>query len=147
MDFAKIFNDSYNRALSGRTSRANEFFDAFYERFIASDPSIEKKFQGVDMASQKAMLKQSIAHLSNLFVMHQVPELLKQIAIKHDQQHVDVEPHLYDLWLECLIDTARNFDPQFDDQVELAWRMVCAQGITLMTHTWRKSGKKTDTRA
>jgi hypothetical protein len=93
------------------------------------------------MASQKAMLKQSIALLPNLFVTQDVPNSLRDVAVKHDQQHLDVPPGLYDLWMECLIETARQIDPKFNDDVELAWRMVCAPGIAFMIHTWNHSNQ------
>lgn len=45
---------------------------------------------------------------------------------------LDIAPRLYDLWLETLIDTARDFDEQFDEEVELAWRLVLTPGIVYM---------------
>jgi len=34
---------------------------------------------------------------------------------------------LYDLWVACLIETARAHDPQFVPEVERAWRETLTQ--------------------
>ena len=47
MDFGSVFNDSYARGLMGRTSRGNEFFDVFYQKFVASSPLVAEKFEAV----------------------------------------------------------------------------------------------------
>lgn len=44
----------------------------------------------------------------------------------------NIKPYLYHLWFECLIDTVREFDPLFSDDVELAWRLTLSSGITYM---------------
>ena len=41
-------------------------------------------------------------------------------------------PELYEAWLDSLIATARESDPDFDDELELAWRVVLAPGIAYM---------------
>ncbi|HSP56757.1 MAG TPA: hypothetical protein VLO12_00455, partial [Halomonas sp.] len=50
----------------------------------------------------------------------------------HGREHLDIPPHLYDLWLEALIETVRRFDDQYTDEAELAWRLVMAPGIVYM---------------
>jgi hemoglobin-like flavoprotein len=132
MDFGTVFDESYARVLRERTSGGNEFFDVFYDEFIASSPLVAKKFTGVDLQAQKTMLKQSFAYLLNLYVTRQIPRHLVEIARKHDRGHADICAELYTAWLDCLIATVRQFDPKFNDDVELAWRMVCAPGIAFM---------------
>lgn len=138
IDFDEVFRKSYERALGHRTSQKNEFFTRFYERFIAASPVVEEKFAAIDMQMQKAMLKQSIYHLLNLFSTKKITDTLVEVAHRHDPEHADIPPELYLLWLECLIDTVREFDPAFDEEVELAWRMVCSQGIAFMIHVHRQ---------
>lgn len=133
IDFEKTFNDSYKRILGGSTSRENEFFDSFYESFIDSSPLVAEKFEGVNMAAQKMMLKQSLIHLLNMFATKRIPDGLTEIAGKHSKKRADIPPQLYQAWLECLLATVRKFDPRHNDDVELAWRMICSQGIAFMT--------------
>lgn len=139
IDYGKLFDDSYKRVLAKTTSKEQEFFDAFYDRFIASSPLVKEKFQNVDMNAQKTMLRQSLAYLPNMFVMNKIPDHLVSIGQKHDRSHADIPPHLYGLWLESLIETVKEFDPRYDDDIELAWRLVCSQGIAFMTFMYRKS--------
>lgn len=133
IDFETEFRASYKRVLSDATSKENEFFDAFYDRFIAASPDVAVKFANTDMAHQKAMLKQSLTHLLNLFTTKKVHDSLPDIARKHSRAQNDIPPHLYTLWLDCLVDTVREFDRKCTDDTELAWRIVCSQGIAYMT--------------
>ena len=43
-----------------------------------------------------------------------------------------IAPELYEEWLESLIQTVREFDLEFTDEVELSWRVVLSPGITYM---------------
>lgn len=133
IDFEKVFSESYKRVLGGSTSQENDFFDEFYELFTASSPDVAEKFRHTDMAAQKRMMKQSLIHLLNLFATKRVPDGLTEIARKHSKRGADIPAELYQLWLECLIATVKKTDPRFSDDVELAWRMVCSQGIAFMT--------------
>ena len=57
---------------------------------------------------------------------------LPRIAARHSRNDLDIRPALYDLWLECLIDTVRGHDPQFSAELEAAWRDTLAFGIDYM---------------
>lgn len=57
---------------------------------------------------------------------------LEYIAKRHDRHHLNIEPELYEFWLEALIDTARECDGEFDAEVEQAWRTVMRYGIDYM---------------
>ena len=138
IDYEKVFADSYRRVLGGTTSQENAFFDEFYERFIASSPTVAEKFQHVDMVFQKQMLKQSLILLSNLFATKRIPDGLNEIAKKHSRGAADIPPDLYQLWLECLLKTVKKFDPRYCDDIELAWRMICSQGIAFMTFMYKR---------
>jgi hypothetical protein len=39
---------------------------------------------------------------------------------------------LYDVWLECLIEAVKEFDPQYSDEIESLWREAMAFGIEFM---------------
>lgn len=58
---------------------------------------------------------------------------LEYIAKRHNRHNLNIEPELYDLWLEALIDTVRECDDQFDAEVEQAWRSILDYGIEYMT--------------
>lgn len=57
---------------------------------------------------------------------------LKQIAKLHSRHELDIKPALYDLWLECLIQAVKEFDPLFNAEIEKIWRSFMKQGIEFM---------------
>ena len=59
---------------------------------------------------------------------------LLDIAEQHNQDHLDIAPKYYDLWLEALIDTVIQLDDDFTPDVELAWRIAFMPGVLLMQH-------------
>jgi hypothetical protein len=42
------------------------------------------------------------------------------------------------MWLESLIKTVADYDPEFDLDVELSWRVVLSSGITYMKFKYDK---------
>jgi hypothetical protein len=46
------------------------------------------------------------------------------------------------VWLDCLIETVRQFDPKFNEEVATAWRAVFSKGIEFMTSRHEGSSKK-----
>lgn len=138
INYETEFKQSYERLLSGKTSAGNEFFDAFYDRFIESSPDVAKKFANIDMQHQKTMLRHSLSYLLNLSSTKTIPDHFVEVAKSHSRKGSNIPPDLYGLWLGCLIETVGEYDPQFNDNVELAWRMMCSQVIALMTFMYER---------
>ena len=119
----------------GRCRASAGFLEAFYERFVASSEEIRAKFAGTDMKRQVRMLEDSLFVIA-VAVQGEEGSLargdLPRIAARHSRNDLDIRPGLYDLWLECLIDTARSHDPQFSPELEAAWRDTLAFGIDYM---------------
>ncbi len=91
------------------------------------------------MATQKLMLQESLAHMENFFATKgEADGPIEKVSRIHSKAEKNIKPHLYDLWLECLIDTVRDYDSEFNQDVELAWRMVMASGITFMKFKYDK---------
>lgn len=131
MQYEDIYDQSYNRVLH-ENIEGRDFFEAFYDRFVLFSEEARSKFIGVDMARQRKMLRRSFYGLLIFYASGQTDEYLKKIAIKHNQHHLNIPPHLYDIWLECLILTVGEYDRQYSDDVALSWRLVLAPGITYM---------------
>lgn len=125
---AETFNNSLQRCTA-----APQFLDAFYRRFLASSPEVAEKFKHTDFARQKLALKGS---LWIMMMADQQQEIwrshIEQIARRHSRSELDIRPELYDLWLDCLMQTVAEFDPQFGPEVEAAWREILGRGIALM---------------
>ncbi|WP_116474253.1 globin [Zobellella maritima] len=137
MSFEQIFDESYERVLSARRD-GNDFFEAFYQRFLNDDRRIAQRFAYTDMATQQSMLKKSFYSLFAFYASGQADDSIRRIAERHNRDHLDINPELYDRWLECLIRTVTQFDDEISEDVELAWRLVMAPGITYMKFKYDK---------
>lgn len=124
----EIFNDSLEVCTSNQA-----FLDQFYDFFVNSSAEVAEKFANTDLGKQKQILKLSLFML--LMAAQGKPEgdaHLKRIAERHDHLHLDIKPEFYEIWLNCLLKTARMFDVGFTDETEKAWRYVLQKGIDFM---------------
>ncbi len=137
INFGKVFNDSLTRVL--RTQDTGEsFFVKFYDRFLASSPEVRDKFEHTNMEHQYRVLKLSLFHLLHCFSSSEVSDYTAEIARRHSRHDRDIPPHLYDLWLGCLLDTVKETDPQYTPDIGLAWKMVMSFGITYMKDAYER---------
>lgn len=137
MNFEEIFDESYKRILN--TQRDGKgFFEAFYDRFLSGNEEIAERFANTDMDVQQSMLKKSFYSLFAFYASSQSDDYISTIAERHNRQNLDIRPEFYDVWLECLITTVKQFDDESSDDVELAWRLVMTPGITYMKFKYDK---------
>jgi hypothetical protein len=126
----ELFNDSLERCQAH-----SEFLSRFYEIFIASDKAIAEKFTHTDLRRQQLALKTSLFLLLEASGRNPPRESithLERLAERHDRNHLDINPGMYALWLDSMLQAVREFDPRFDASVERAWREVLARGIEVM---------------
>lgn len=124
-----VFNDSLARCL-----RTERFFQRFLELFLASSEEVRAKFHDTDLSRQRRMLQNSFYMLME-YVGVSSPEsqaYLERIAIEHGKDHRDIPPHLYDLWLACLLQAVKECDPRDSPEVEAAWRYMMDAGIAFL---------------
>jgi hemoglobin-like flavoprotein len=123
----ELFNDSLERCQGG------PFLQRFYELFLDSSDEVKEKFAGVDMRNQQRMLKVSL-YMLMLATQKGVggEEYIEKVAQRHNHTERDIPPHLYDLWLDCLIQAVGACDPYFDSEIEQAWRDILKPGIDFM---------------
>lgn len=138
MNTERIFDQSYERVLAGQVD-GRAFFEAFYDAFIGSSSEVAQKFKHTDMTRQQAMLKKSFYHLLSFYACNNADYYLDKVAISHNRYHLDIRPGLYDHWLDVLLATVRRFDPEHDDSVELAWRLVMTPGIVYMKFHYNRT--------
>jgi hemoglobin-like flavoprotein len=111
------------------------FMDAFYHRFLDSSEEVREKFKDTDMTRQAQVVADTLYVVANAVqgeegspARHELP----RIAARHSRNERDIRPELYDLWIACLVETARVHDPQFDPEIERAWREILAFGADYM---------------
>ena len=131
MRFEETFDQSYER-VKAIEKNGLTFFDAFYEKFINASPEVAQAFKNTDMKRQRKMLEKSFYSLFIFYATSNQNDYLGKIAHRHSKHDVNVDPALYDVWLECLVQTVAEYDPQYSREVELAWRLVLSTGITYM---------------
>ena len=111
------------------------FMDDFYEGFVASSEEVREKFKDTDMKRQAQMLADSLYVVANAVQGEEGSPArweLPNIAVRHSRTGRDIRPGLYDLWIGCLLETARAHDPRFGPEVERAWQEVLGFGADFM---------------
>lgn len=127
--YRKLLNISYQRSIS---PDYYGFFERFYQNFYAADPCVARLFKKTDMDGQYRMLMQSMTHIITFSTKLESSEEMDNVAMIHGKDKLDIPVELFDIWLECLIDTVRERDLVFNTQTEIAWRVVMAAGIAYM---------------
>ncbi len=115
-----------------RRSTANpKFEDRFYEIFLASSPKVAEKFAGTDFVRQKRALRASL-HTMLLAVGDEETALdkyLSDLAKRHSKKELDIGAELYDYWLDSLLATVKECDPNYGPEVHDTWERVMVVGI------------------
>jgi len=131
-----LFHDSLTRCTS-----QPPFLERFYTLFLAASDEVRHKFRQTDFQKQRRLLQASF-----YMVMLQAdgkPEgavHFERIADLHSQRHLDIPPHLYDLWLDCLLQAVREYDPEWMPETESLWRRMMAHGIAFMKARYQAEG-------
>ncbi len=135
LKYEQLFEDSYTRVIGkgiGLDTRGRQFFHRFYEIFFNRSEDIRQKFSGTDMEAQVGILEKSMFHMVSFYVTRTDTDFLHSIARTHNRNGYDIKPEYYDIWLESLLDTVRELDPEFQSETELAWRLAMTPGIEFM---------------
>jgi hypothetical protein len=130
-DSIQQFVNSYARV--GATDlKTGGFFDSFYRHFIESSPVVAEKFRNTDMERQREMLRTSLDHMIYFAIDQEETAAIAQVAGVHSRSQTDIPETLYALWLDSLLATVSEFDPDYDDDIEKAWREAMAPAIDYM---------------
>lgn len=110
-----------------------EFIPSFYRTFFANCPAAVPKFANTDFERQHRLLRHAIGLLINFpFQPDDEPGILTRIAERHSRRDLDIDPSLYPSFIDSLVQTAREHDPQFTTETERAWRATVAKGVAYM---------------
>lgn len=123
------FNDSLTRCTSNP-----RFLDRFYELFLASSPEVREKFSHTDFKKQHRMLQASFYML--MLAADGKPETrghLERLAELHSGNGHNIPPHMYQVWLECLVQAVKECDAGFKPETEQVWRRMMSKGIEFMS--------------
>ena len=124
----ELFLDSLERC-----ARSKKFIPTFYNRFLSASDDISDKFRHTDFGRQNRMLLRSLKLAA--YAADGQSEGLREIrerAVSHGRHHLNIEPRLYNFWRSALIETSRQFDGQWDDDIEEAWLTILEHVISQM---------------
>ncbi len=130
-DYLDVFSASYQRVTT-RTIEGREFLEAFYRCFIGKSPVIAAKFAATDLERQRRLLGLSLNHMVYFSIDRRAGDELLRIARSHARDRLDIAPSLYEIWLDSLLEVVAEYDPDYDDEIGLAWRVLLAPGIAYM---------------
>ena len=108
-----------------RCTASDDFIIAFYNRFLSTSDEIRWMFRNTNFERQNRLLIKSLTLVASATCGD--PEGLRELrerAETHDRRHLNIRPELYDLWLSSVIETAREHDRQWNDEIEDAWRHI-----------------------
>jgi len=116
---------SYGRAIAKRC-----FLDRFYELFMKSNPVVARKLAATDIEKQQELLSQAV----NMVILFPQGNKIAKNAIKriresHRRDALDIKPDYYKFWVDSLIAALAENDPEFNDELEQAWRKVAQEAI------------------
>ena len=121
------------QASLGRVTLNPKFIERFYAVFLARDPKIKARFVQTDWATQRAMLKHSIAMVVMMssgagFAVGAIDRLGKS----HDRQGHAVTAGEYAHWRAALLQVLRELDPLYTPALQAAWEKVIDAAIKRM---------------
>jgi len=123
------------RSSFARCVAAPEFFSAFYRNFFVALPAAEPLFAGTDRTRQHRLLEHAIKILLIFPQQPPVePNVLDRLAQKHGQSGLGINPAWYPVFLDSLVITAGQFDPEFSPEVGAAWREALQPGMDYMRY-------------
>jgi hemoglobin-like flavoprotein len=122
------------KASYDRCCVAPDFFASFYRNFFTTRPDVKPLFAKTDFRRQHNLLRHA---LSLLLIYPNKPEaearsLLRRVAERHSRTDLAIDPALYEPFVDALIVTVQQYDPDFSPQIEAAWRTTVEQGVEYM---------------
>lgn len=124
----ELAKSSYRRCMA-----ANGFFRAFYQEFFRVCPPAAPMFAKADFERQHKLLQHGLGLLLNYPGQSKSdPPILERLAQRHSRADLNVDPSLYDSFLEALITTVGKFDPEYTAKTGDAWRTAVKPGMEYM---------------
>jgi hemoglobin-like flavoprotein len=105
----------------------------FYELFLEADPRFKEMFRNTDFQKQTDLLTHGIMVLIQYSEGSASGEMaVRRIGELHKPGKVNVTPDMYPIWVDCLMKTLRELDPEFTRELETQWRLALRKGINTM---------------
>lgn len=130
-DYEEIFNQSYWRVHKNAIGDV-PFVDAFLENLVRSSPEVADRMARGDTERFRSALTLGIVHLASFRATGQADSVLAGIAKRQSRTGRDIAPHLYEFFLQALLQTVEQYDPDFSPDVRKAWEVMLRPGLEYM---------------
>lgn len=127
MSTVSSFDDQLSRALS-----QPDFFDTFYQIFLAKDPAIRESFKDTDMETQKQKLAQALPRFLQLSTEGVNPTEASQARAEHQQRHRHFSGKHYLAWMESVCETFDQHLPELSDDHHHELRQRLKKGLEII---------------
>lgn len=131
-----VVSSGVSAALRDSIMRAEDrrLYDKFYERFVTSDPRIGAYFLSTDFKKQKSLLRDGVGRALSFSAGDSASvNFVERLGVTHSRAHLNILPELYPFWLNSLMATLAETDPQWNKQLDTQWREALGKTIALMS--------------
>ncbi len=120
----------FNRSFESCVARLG-FLERFYAIFVGSSPEVRDKFKHTDLRTQAQIVKKSLYILTMASCeTEEVREEIARVGWSHGREGMKIGMDMYDLWLGCLLQAVREFDPRWSQEVGEIWRQMLGPYIS-----------------
>jgi hemoglobin-like flavoprotein len=113
--------------------RGTDFAQQFYDRFLRADEEVRRRFAETDFARQRELFLHGVFALIDYSRGRVTGELaVRRLAKMHGPSGLDIPLRLYDLWVQTLLETLREQDPEWSPELGGAWRAVLQPGVDVL---------------
>lgn len=128
--------DSFDRAM-----KSTGFIDQFYNNLFFLKPEIEEYFKQTKWKHQKIAIEKGITHL--LGFLENDPQQIHhknilRLSETHSKTNLNIHPHNYYYWIDAMIMTLKEFDPNWDSSLEYYTRECLFFPISFMISFYHK---------
>jgi len=132
-EFASQVMQSFGRCCSSEDS----FFQSFYDYFFNASPAIRSHFQNFDLQDEKKVIRNAVLNII-LYARGMSSEPLQAIAKRNAKSNLDIPPAAYPIWIDCWIQAIKQYDAEFNSDLEVAWRKVLENGVKVIADGYEK---------
>lgn len=107
--------------------------ERFYDILLHADPRIAALFKHTDFARQKELFLHGLVSLLDYAEGKASGKMaIKRLGELHSRKRMNIAPDMFIVWINSLIKTLAELDPNFSPQLEAEWRRALSPGIDVI---------------
>ncbi|HEY9034876.1 MAG TPA: globin domain-containing protein [Pseudomonadales bacterium] len=118
---------SFNRVRHGNLA------GLFYQKLLAADGRIKTLFANTDFDKQQQLFTHGLLMLLEYASGKTMGKMaVRRLAESHSREKMAIDPALYSIWIDCLVETVKELDKEYVPELEPQWRACLQKGIDVM---------------